>query len=110
MAELLHSWREAAQTQQVPAGTAGSIRQGELGLLALPDPLPHWHTQVHFSSFQQRPWGREEVLHPSSCSHKTVLLSAKLGGFPRRSFRAVPSLVPAVPIPQAGPQPFQRVT
>ena len=66
MAELLHSWREAAQTQQVPAGTARSIRQVELALIALPDPLPLWHTQVHFSSFQQRPWEREEVLHLSS--------------------------------------------
>ena len=66
MAELLHSCREAAQTQQVPAGTAGSICQGELALIALPDPLPLWHTQVHFLSFQQRPWGRKEVLHLSS--------------------------------------------
>lgn len=46
MAELLHSWREATKTQEVPAATVGSTPQGELALLALPDPLPLWHTQL----------------------------------------------------------------
>lgn len=83
MAELLHSWRETVQTQEVPAGTVHSIPQRELALIALPDPLALRHTQMHFPSFQQRPWGREEVLHLASCSHMTVLLSAKVGGFLR---------------------------
>lgn len=88
--------------------------------LSIPYPRENWlsspfripspsgtHRCTFLASSRDPGEGRKFFMFPPAVTRPFSSVPNEVG-FPGVQFRAVPSLVPAVPIPHAGPQPFNR--